>query len=311
MTSSPGVVNYGSRRFPRGIHTYLQRSGIVPGPILRSGPQRPQDGLRSSPMVARLVQAPPRVSMGGKGQDSVLRRISVWCVSAAIVVVTVQGCASSPGEAAGVAAPSAGSNVGLSDAAFRSAIAAAAAQGSAVHVAGTVLNGAQSVGVDLQLNADGSSMGVVTIGGAPLPMRAVGGVYYVQLTSAYIKYLINQKGANAALYTPMTNKWTTSLAGPQSMAAAYAPMLSYSLFFKTVTGPDDGTPVHAAGTGLVQGHAAAVYTTTLGDRLYIAASGPAYLLRTDKKQAELSGSLVFTWNQKVAVTAPPVSDLVH
>jgi hypothetical protein len=228
-------------------------------------------------------------------------------------VAAVQGCADSASSVAGatVAVSSASGNVGLSDAEFRAAIAAAAAHASAVHVTGTVLAGAQSMGVDLQLNADGSSAGVVTIDGAALPMRAVGGVYYVQMTSAYISYLVAQKGANAALYAPMADKWTTSLAGPQSMAARYAIVLDYSSFFKTVTGPDDGTPVHPAGTGVLSGRPVAVYTTALGDRFYVAASGPAYLLQADKKQAGLGGSLVFTWDSHTVVKAPPASDLVH
>ena len=87
-------------------------------------------------------------------------------------------------------------------------------------------------------------------------------------------------------------------------------ILSYRLFFEQVTGPNDGEPVHAAGTTTLDGRSVAVYATAQGDRFYLAASGPAYLLREDAAADNHSAGLKFTWNQPVAVTAPLAADTV-
>lgn len=248
-----------------------------------------------------------------KGWESVLRRAVAWRLFITLALVATAGYAGSQSNSmrADASTSSGESNVGLSDARFRTAVAAAAAQGRAVHISGTMYAAGLSLAVDLQLNQNGSSIGTVTVDGAALPMRAVGGVYYVQMTQGYINYLAETKGANVEWNSPLAGKWVTSLAGPSSMAAGYAGLLNYTLFFSTVTGHPDGVPVHAAGTTMFAGHTAAVYTTTSGDKIYIAASGPAYLLRSEGARPNMGGVLTFTWDQPVAVAAPSASDIAH
>lgn len=113
-------------------------------------------------------------------------------------------------------AADAASNVGLSDAQFRTAVAAAVAQGHAVCLTGTQYEGSLSTAIDLQLNKDGSSIGVVTLNGIELPMPAVGGVYYVQMTQGYINYLAEK---NLAWEAAPAGKWITSQSGPDSIVA--------------------------------------------------------------------------------------------
>ena len=175
---------------------------------------------------------------------------------------------------------------------------------------GVMHAGEQTITVDLHLNRDGSSVGTLSIDDAVQPVRAVGGVYFVQMTSSYIHYLVVH-GGNAALYAPMTNKWVSSAAGAESLPAKYATLLSYTLFFKTVTQAKDPVALHAAGLTTLDGRSVALYTTAQGDRFYVSATGPAYLLLEDGSRTDSSGSLSFSWNQPVTVTTLPASDIIN
>lgn len=236
-----------------------------------------------------------------------LGSLRVWSLRAALALtLAVVGCAGFLGASASA---SAGANVGLSSAELRSALAAAVASASAVHITGAMVAGGQEITVDLHLNKDGSSVGTVSIGDVVQPVKAVGGVYYAQITGSYIRYRVAH-GGNAALYAPVTGMWASSLAGPGSLAAHYAPLLSYSLFFDQVMAVKSPFVVRAAGVTTIDGRSVAVYTDASGSRLYVAASGPAYPLRNDGAAANYSGTLSFSWNQPVMVAAPAPLDII-
>ena len=237
-------------------------------------------------------------------------RAVAWRLVVTLALVVIAGYAGSQSNTVGAdsAAPSAASNVGLSDAQFRAAVAAAVAQGHAVRLTGRQHEGGLSIAIDVQLNKDGSSIGVVTLDGAELPMRAVGGVYYVQMTHGYINRLAEK---NLAWEAAPAGKWITSQSGPDSLAADYATLLNYTLFFKMMTSPPDGVPVHSAGTTTLAGHTVALYTTAQGDKIYVAASGPAYPLLSEGARPNMGGNVTFTWDEPVAVAAPLTSDIAR
>lgn len=99
--------------------------------------------------------------------------------------------------------------------------------------------------------------------------------------------------------------------GPGQHRGNYATLLNYNLFFKLVTGPPNGMPVHSVGTTTLAGHTAALYMTAQGGKIYVAASGPAYPLLSETARPNIGGNVTFTWDEPVVVAAPPTSDIAR
>lgn len=246
-----------------------------------------------------------------------------WAGSAvaAVVVAAAAGCGTSTSVAGGSSSGSAtagtttssgsgsgGSNVGLSDSAVRTAYKAAVAQGTAVKVSGSITEGTESVGLDLQLNKDGSSQGTIAEGGATIPVEVVKGVTYIQFTSAFL----TATGLAGQAPASIVNKWVSSNSTiGKSAAGAFASLVTYNGFLGSMGNPDDGSVLTAAGSGTANGEPAAVYSSSKeGAKLYFAASGPMYLLQmVGASPTKASGTVNLTWNHPTTVTAPPASEI--
>lgn len=250
--------------------------------------------------------------------------------AAALALVALAGCSSSTSNiaASGSSAPSAsatttaagspsaasnagGSNVGLSDSAIRAAFDAAVKGATAMHVNGTQAQQGQSISLDLGLNKDNSTEGTITLGTAKLPVKAVGGVVYVQMTPSFIQFIAAQQHVSAAPLTALTNKWITSQsASGKALTDGFAEFTSFSTIATNFAGSAADDPATAAGTTTLNGQTVAYYTTKQGSKLYFAATGPAYLLREDDSGSSGTGSITIAWNQPTKVTPPSASDIV-
>jgi len=252
----------------------------------------------------------------------ILRQTIAIPALAALALAAVAGCgssgsnsASSTGSPAASASGSAaaagggGSNVGLSDSALRAAFTNATKGASAMHINGTLSQQSQSVYMDLVLNKDNTSEGTIALGNAKLPVRAVGGVDYIQLTSSFLQFISQQEKVPAAELAPVTDKWITSNS-PQgkSIASGFDQFMTFSALTGSITS-DDSDPVTAAGTTMLNGQSVAYYTTKKGSKLYFPANGPAYLLREDDSGSDGTGTITIVWNKPEKVTAPSASEI--
>jgi hypothetical protein len=230
-------------------------------------------------------------------------------------------------------ATSAFPNAGLSSGQLQAAFQAAVAAGTAAHVVGSVAQNGATYSLDLHLNRDGSTEGSISQGGASAPVKAVGGVTYVQLTPAFLKRAAALDPAiTPGVITAAQDKWVTSQSSiGRSLAAGLSSLTSYDAFMAMIeTGspsgsvsapprsttasalPSAGTlqldELTADGTTTYDGGTVAVYRGAGGSTAYFAATGPAYLEKTTANGAD-AGTLGFTWNRPVAVSAPPSSDI--
>jgi hypothetical protein len=254
----------------------------------------------------------------------ILRQTIAIPALAALALAAVAGCGSSGSNSASstgspaasasasgsaAAAGGGGSNVGLSDSALRAAFTNATKGASAMHINGTLSQQGQSVYMDLVLNKDNTSEGTIAIGNAKLPVRAVAGVDYIQLTSSFLQLISQQENVPAAELTPVANKWITSnSAQGKSIASGFDQFMTFSALTSTITS-DNSDPAIAAGTTMLNGQSVAYYTTKKGSKLYFPANGPAYLLREDDSSSDGTGTITIVWNKPEKVTAPSASEI--
>lgn len=182
--------------------------------------------------------------------------------------------------------------------------------------------------MDLNLNKDGSNSGSVSQGTATVPVKVVNGVTYVQLTPTLLKQeAATDPSVTAGVINLIQNKWVSSQSSiGQSIASSFNGLTSYDAFLATIenggasasaaasaTGSASSAPLTLvdltpAGTTSYNGGTVAVYKSSDGSTAYFAASGPAYLEKVTAA-GSTSGTITFTWNQPVTVTAPPSSDI--
>lgn len=238
------------------------------------------------------------------------------------------GSTGTPANSAAASAP----NAGLSGPRLQSAFKAAVAAGTAVHVVGSVAQSGSTFSLDMNLDKNGSTEGTITQSGATIPIKVVDGVTYIQLTPQFLK----QEAAVDPAITPsvinaIQNKWVSSKSAiGESLASGLAGLTGYESFLATIenggaspsasaSGPAasasasgsgglDLATLTPAGTTTYNGKTVAVYKGADGTTAYFAASGPAYLEKVTATGAE-PGTLTFTWNQPVTVTAPPPSEI--
>ena len=248
----------------------------------------------------------------------ILRQTVAIPAVAALALAALVGCSSSNAGASASATNSAaggssatGSNAGLSDSALRAAFKTAVTGATAMHVTGSLAQQGQTISLDLALNKDDTSQGSIALGNAQMPIKAVGGVVYIQLSPSFIQFIATQQKVSATTLAPFANKWISSKsASGKSLADGFAQFLTFSAVATNFDNNSGSDPATAAGTKTLNGQSVAYYTTKKGSKLYFAASGPAYLLREDDSGTDGTSTLTITWNQPTTVTAPPASDLV-
>jgi hypothetical protein len=180
-----------------------------------------------------------------------------------------------------------------------------------MHVTGTQTQQGQSITLDLALNKDDTTDGSIALGSAKLPVKAVGGVVYVQMTPSFIQFMATQQKVSASALASLTDKWITSQsASGKSLTDGFSAFMTYSKIATNFAGNSSNDPATAAGTKTLNGQTAAYYTTKQGSKLYFAATGPAYLLREEDSGSGGTGSINITWNEPTKVAAPPASDIV-
>ena len=287
-----------------------------------------------------------------------MRLLTGSALAAAVTAVAagVGGCSSgpaaragSPASAAPTAAPTAvptieptataGAafpNAGLSSARLQAAFKAAVAAGTAAHVVGSVAQNGARFSVDLHLNKDGSTEGSIAQGGVSVPIKAVGGITYVQLTPAFLRRLAAEDpSAASGVIGAVQDKWVTSQSPVgRSLAGGLSSLTSYGAFMATIENggpsgsasapagsatPSAGFPsagalqlsgLTADGTTTYRGGPVAVYRGADGSTAYFAPTGPAYLEKATAGGTD-GGTVSLTWNQPVPVTAPPSADIVN
>jgi hypothetical protein len=210
------------------------------------------------------------------------------------------------------ASAAAATNAGLSDSALRAAFVSAANGASAVHVKGAVTQSGQVITEDIQLNKNESCDGTLSIGAAQLPVKATGGVYYLEFTPSFIQYIAKQQGADAAAFAAYSGKWVSSNGTlGKDLASSFSQFMSYSSMVKQVADNSDGDKATAAGTATLNGQSVALYNTTKGSKLYFAASGPAYMVEQVVGGSDGTGTIDYTWNQPTTVSPPPASQIYN
>jgi hypothetical protein len=246
---------------------------------------------------------------------------------AAAVAAGLAGCSSGSASPA-TASSTAFSNAGLSGSQLLTAFKSAVASGTAVHVVGSVSQSGAPISLDLNLDKNGSSSGSVTQGNENVPIKVVNGVTYVQLTPNLLKQeAASDPSISAGVINLIQNKWVSSQSSiGQSLSSSFSGLTNYDAFLATIenggasasatvsaSGSASSAPVSLvdltpAGTTSYNGSTVAVYKGSDGSTSYFAASGPAYLEKVTAA-GSTSGTITFTWNQPVTVTAPPSADI--
>ena len=256
------------------------------------------------------------------------RMTSLLAVSAvaAAVAAGLAGCSSGSGSPA-TASSSAFPNAGLSGSQLLTAFKSAVASGTAVHVVGSVDQSGTPISLNLNLDKNGTSAGSVSQGAATVPLKVVNGVTYIQLTPTLLKQeAATDPAVTAGVISLIQNKWVSSQSSiGQSISSSFDPFTSYDTFLASIESGSASTSatdtassassasltlgdLTAAGTTSYNGGTVAVYKSSDGSTAYFAASGPAYLEKVTAT-GSTSGTITFTWNQPVTVTAPSASDI--
>jgi hypothetical protein len=187
----------------------------------------------------------------------------------------------------------------------------AASGASAVHVKGSVTDSGSTVGLDIQLNKDGSASGTITEGGTTVPLIVADKVYYIQFT----KNLMSTNGIDptSSAGTLLLNKWVPSnskMLSGDNMVSGLKPLLDYNSLLNNIIGQAGSDVPKQTGTDTVDSVPVQVYTMPDGSKVDVGTASPHYLIRLVAPKSAGPGQLDFTgWNQPVKVSAPPASEI--
>ncbi|HVV24294.1 MAG TPA: hypothetical protein VHF06_32975 [Pseudonocardiaceae bacterium] len=182
---------------------------------------------------------------------------------------------------------------------------------TAVHIKGSLVDSGDKIGMDLQLNKDGSASGSISEGGSTIPLIVVDNVYYVKFTKAVLD--MSGVDASSAAGQLLQDKWVSSkstmLAG-SDMVSGLKPLLDYNTLFDQILSSAGSETPKEAGTDNVNGVEAHVYTLKDNTTIDIASSTPHYPVRVIAPKSEGPGQLDFTgWSQPVKVSPPPANEI--
>ena len=176
------------------------------------------------------------------------------------------------------------------------AVRAAVASASSVHMAGTTSDGAMvatigKTGADVQVTVPGK--GVVQV-------RAVQSAYYIKADKAFWA-----SETNPAAAAMLAGKWVKV---PTSAADSFKSFLNLQDLSKDAFTPT-GTVTKGAPT-TVAGQQALPLTDADGT-LYVALQGQPYPVKVVNTKGDSTGTIVFSnWNVAVTIPAPPPSQVV-
>jgi hypothetical protein len=182
---------------------------------------------------------------------------------------------------------------------------AAADAAQSVHVAGTVIEGSQTDGINLSLVAPHSASGSVTEGGNTLSVVIVDGTYYVQITTAFLKIAGAPSpdcGTVCGKYVELPAADTNAVAGQN---------ITIQQLFKDGFGAMPASARHNTADVFVPAtyHGQPVLKASVaGTTVVVARGAKPYLLEVSTSNGN---HVVFSeWNSVPPITAPPASDIV-
>jgi hypothetical protein len=182
---------------------------------------------------------------------------------------------------------------------------------SGVHIKGSIAGSGGKVSMDLQLNKDGDASGVLNEQGRDMDIVSTKGVVYLKFTAGLMQASgIDPSSMEGRL---LLNKWVASTSDVMSgggLVSGVKPLLDYDTFFRGMTQQIPAGAARAGKTDVVNGTPAQRYTFSDGSTFDIATGSPHYLMRLITVAKDGAGQVDFTgWNQPVAVSAPPTSDI--
>lgn len=177
----------------------------------------------------------------------------------------------------------------------------------AVRFAGSIKDGNQTVTLNVSSDiATGLGQGTIGLGPGKAMVRSVGGLIYLNANAAFW----TQESGQAAAQL-FAGKWvSTSALGTSGQALA--PFVYASVFLKQVFNSNlqnsvfklaGKTKVNGKAVTVISGHAK---NNSSRGKLYVAKSGPPYILRLDISSSSGTGTILFSnYNTAVHAVAPP------
>lgn len=253
-----------------------------------------------------------------------MRRTTLAAVALApVCALALSACGSSSGSGGGSGSASAANatsaaenNAHLTSAQVNARINAAVLKVTALHMKGTMTESGTTVSFDLQLNKD-SAQGTIGEGGMQMPIVAVGGVSYFQLTPSVVKYVESSQDSSSsdALGALLVeNRWISSKSSiGASFGQSFGPMTNLSSMTKQLTSGAQDTLTYL-GTSTLDGQQVAQYKDHSSDgsgpdtTMSLPLTGTALPIQLDGGS---QGLMAFTWNQSTTVSAPPANEILN
>lgn len=207
-----------------------------------------------------------------------------------VVVAVLAGCGGGGSSSNGVAAKT--------PAEILAAAKTAATHASAVHIAGSILEGTTPLTLDLHLVAARGGTGHMSENGVGFDIIRVGNKAYIRGSEAFYK-----KFAGAATAQLLNGKWLVGSAATGRFAAL-TPLTDLQAFFTGALGPHDkltkGVETTVNGQKVV-----ALKDGANGGTLYVATTGTPYPVELVSPGNGKEGKVTFdAWNKTVTITAP-------
>jgi hypothetical protein len=228
-------------------------------------------------------------------------RASTGIALAAIVAMAISACGGSGDSSAtsGGSGASGGNGVasGSADQILASAI-QAARHAKSVHVAGTVKNGSQTIGIDLSITSGHGTSGSISEGAASFKLIEAGGAFYIQPNGRFLAKFVHSNAAVQLLH----GKW---LKGSPTDASfkSFAQLTSIKSLMGSLT-QNHGTLTKGS-TATVNGVKAIALRSSKGGTMYVATTGKPYPLEVSKTNGSTTGKVTFSnYDQRFAISAP-------
>lgn len=197
-------------------------------------------------------------------------------------------------------------NVDLSSGLLETAITAATAQATALHVTGTVTLSGGTLALDAHLNRNGPSSGTLGFEGASVPFVATGDVDYFQLTTSFMT-LVKMTDPTAR------GMWVTSTSSyGESLVTLFSSFLTLNSFLRHGMACRGGTFAYTGLQQLGSQHVAAYQEQAGGGVRFdcdFPVAGAALVLRDSGGDVDNGQDLDFTWNQPTTAEIPPASQV--
>jgi hypothetical protein len=169
---------------------------------------------------------------------------------------------------------------------------AAMKSAKSVHMAGTIIQSAKTITVDMTIYANSDVDGTFDESGSTVSIVKIGPTDYIKTTSGFYQ----AQGASAQVAGLMGGKW---LKIPDSTAGLGS---SFSLVGLASSITNSHDKVSAGKTSTVNGQAVVSVIAANNGTLYVATTGTAYPVEVTKGS---SGTITFTqWDQAKTPTAP-------